>query len=205
MVTIYQVIFLWINPFFNHHLCWRLFIFSIDGCNGTGDHENYFKDITDAYEINGTQYTNCRKKFVSYRSRNEHKPVSALIENDFMFHHPETGYFLFLFQEKLRINKEVFDPKFSWVVIIFSVYFSKLNTALSEVILEVIVSLMVSAFMYQRFQCYIHTWLAECSYFEISTTQNFEFHRISKFVVKPTQNWVWMILTMNSTITDPPH
>ena len=100
-----------------HHLCWRFFIFSIDDCNGTGDHENYFKDITDAYEFDGTEYANCRKKFVSYRSRSEHKRVSKLIENDFFFHHPETGYFLFLFQQKLRDYKEVFDPKFSWVVI----------------------------------------------------------------------------------------
>ena len=89
----------------------------MDRCNGAGDHENYFKDIIDAYDLDGTKYTNCRKKFVSYRSRNEHKPVSELFENDLFFVDPETGYFLFLFHKKLRENKEVFNPKISWVFI----------------------------------------------------------------------------------------
>ena len=88
-------------------------MFSIDDCDGTGDHENYFKDITDAYEFDGTRYTNCRKKAVSYRSKNEHKPLSRLIKNDFLFLNKETGYYSFLRQRELLDNKGIFDPKFS--------------------------------------------------------------------------------------------
>ena len=53
------------------YLCWQHFIFSIDDCDGTGDHENYFKDITAAYEIDATSYTDCRKTAASYRSKYE--------------------------------------------------------------------------------------------------------------------------------------
>ena len=87
--------------------------FSIDDCNGTGDHENYFKDKTDAYDVDGTRYTNCRKKAVSFRSKNEHKPLSRLIENDFFLRNPETGNWTFLLQRELLENKEIFDPEFS--------------------------------------------------------------------------------------------
>ena len=53
-------------------------IFSIDNCDNTGDHENFFNHSTDAYEIDGTKYTNCRKITVRYRSRVEHKLLSRL-------------------------------------------------------------------------------------------------------------------------------
>ena len=89
------------------------FNFSIDDCDGTGDHENYFKDITDAYEFDGTKYTDCRKKAVSYRSKYEHQPLSRLIENDFFLLNRETGHWSELFRQDLLDNKEILDPKFS--------------------------------------------------------------------------------------------
>ena len=90
-----------------------LFIFSIDDCGGTGDHENYFKVFTDAYEIDGTKYTDCRKKAVSYRSKNTHEPLSKIIENDFLLLNQETGHYSLLFQQELLKNKEIIDPKYS--------------------------------------------------------------------------------------------
>ena len=90
-----------------------LFIYSIDDCDGTGDHENYFKDITDAYDFDGTKYTDCRKIAVSYRSKKEHKPLSRLIEHDFLLLNQETGQYTYLFQQELLDNKEILDPKFS--------------------------------------------------------------------------------------------
>ena len=91
--------------------------FSIDDCDGTGDHENYFKDVTDAYEFDGTKYTDCTKKAVSYRSKNEHLPLSRLIENNFLLLNRATGRYSYLKQQQLLDNKEILHPKFSWVVI----------------------------------------------------------------------------------------
>ena len=87
--------------------------FSIDDCDGTGDHENYFKDVTDAYEFDGTKYTDCTKKAVSYRSKNEHLPLSRLIENNFLLLNRATGRYSYLKQQELLDNKEILDPKFS--------------------------------------------------------------------------------------------
>ena len=88
-------------------------IFSIDDCDGTGDHENYFKDTTDAYDVDGTKYSDCRKIAVSYRSKNEHKPLSKLIQYDFLLLNKPTGYYSFLKQQELLANKEILDPNFS--------------------------------------------------------------------------------------------
>ena len=109
------------------NLWWEFFIFSIDDCDGTGDHENYFKDITDAYEVDGTKYTNCRKKAVSYRSKYQHEPLSRLIENDFLLLNRVTGHYSYLFQQELLDNKEILDPKFSWVFIYISFLFELLD------------------------------------------------------------------------------
>ena len=87
--------------------------FSIDDCDGTGDHENYFNDITDAYEIDGTKYTNCKKIAVSYRSKYEHKPLSRIIESNFLLFDRVTGSYSPLFQQQLLDKKEVIDPKYS--------------------------------------------------------------------------------------------
>ena len=111
MVKIYEVIFL--SNLFMNLLCLRFFNFSIDDCDGTGDHENYFKDITDAYEIDGTKYTDCRKKAASYRSKYEHKPLSRLINSVFVLLNQETGRYQTLFQQQLFDKKEIIDPKFS--------------------------------------------------------------------------------------------
>ena len=89
------------------------FIFSVDDCDGTGDHENYFKLTTDAYDLDGTRYTNCTKIAVSYRSKNEQKRLPSLIENDFFLRDPETGHYSFLRQQELLDKKGIFDPKFS--------------------------------------------------------------------------------------------
>ena len=88
-------------------------MFSIDDCDGTGDHENYFKDITDAYEIDGTRYTDCRKTAASYRSKYEHKPLSMLLENDFLLLNKKTGHYSYLLRQELRDNNEILNPEFS--------------------------------------------------------------------------------------------
>ena len=90
-----------------------LFIFSLDDCDGTGDHENYFQHTTEAYDVDGTKYSDCRKIAVSYRSKNEHKPLSKLIQYDFLLLNKPTGYYSFLKQQELLDNKEILDPNFS--------------------------------------------------------------------------------------------
>ena len=69
--------------------------------------------MTDAYEIDGTKYTDCRKKAASYRSKYEHKPLSRLIESVFVLLNQETGRYQTLFQQQLFDKKEIIDPKFS--------------------------------------------------------------------------------------------
>ena len=98
-------------------LCLRFFNFSIDDCDGTGDHENYFKDITDAYEINGAKYTDCRKIAVSCRSKDEHAPLSRL-NNVFWLRNEVTKpkhviKWSKLVQQQEFNNKEIIDSKFS--------------------------------------------------------------------------------------------
>ena len=88
--------------------------FSVDDCDGTGDHENYFTDIADAYEIDGTKYTDCRIKAISYRSKYEHKPLSRLIDNTFLLYNRVMGgEYVPLFQHQLLDKKEIIDPKYS--------------------------------------------------------------------------------------------
>ena len=87
--------------------------FSIDDCDGTGDHENYFEDNTDAYEIDGTKYTNCEIKAVTYRSKYEHKPLSRLVDSLFWLYNGVMGYSQPLFQQELLDKKEIIDPKYS--------------------------------------------------------------------------------------------
>ena len=89
----------------------RLFKFSIDDCDYTGDHENYFKYVTEAFEFDGTKYTNCTKRAVSYRSKNEHKSLSKLSEQSFLLSDGEK--FFRLNHEKISDGKEDIDPKYS--------------------------------------------------------------------------------------------
>ena len=89
----------------------RLFIFSIDDCDNTGDHENFFDDLTDAYEIDGTHYTNCTKTAVRYRSREEHKFLSSLTKIVFLLN--DGSKYTPINHEQLSKKKEIIDPKYS--------------------------------------------------------------------------------------------
>ena len=91
--------------------CLRHLIFSIDNCDNTGDHENFFDDSTDAYEIDGTKYTNCAKKAVRYRSREEHKLLSSLKDNVFLFK-DELSY-IPVNHEELSKKKDIINPNLS--------------------------------------------------------------------------------------------
>ena len=91
--------------------CLRLLIFSIDNCDNTGDHENFFDDSTDAYEIDGTKYTNCIKKAVRYRSREEHKLISSLTEVVFLLF--DGLKYTHVNENKLSNEKEMFNPDLS--------------------------------------------------------------------------------------------
>lgn len=86
-------------------------MFSIDNCDNTGDHENYFLDITEAYDIDGTKYINCKKTAVTYRSKYEHKPISKLTKNSFLLFNG--NFYSSLSHRQLLNNKEIFDPKYS--------------------------------------------------------------------------------------------
>ena len=45
---------------------------SVDEPTGTGDHENYFVDDSNVYELDGKTYTNCIKKAIHIRSIDKH-------------------------------------------------------------------------------------------------------------------------------------
>ena len=88
----------------------KLFL-SIDDCDHTGDHENYFKNINEAYEIDGTKYENCDKVAVRYRSKNEHKPLSKLTKYSFLLF---DGFsYRRFFQNEFYGKTEILNPKFS--------------------------------------------------------------------------------------------
>ena len=90
-----------------------LFKFSIDDCDHTGDHENYFKYVTEAFEIDGTKYTNCTKRAVSYRSKNEQKPLSKLSKISFLLSDGESFFRLNHKKISDESGKENIDPKYS--------------------------------------------------------------------------------------------
>ena len=89
----------------------RLLIFSIDNCDNTGDHENYFEESTDAYDIGGTKYTDCIKKAVRYRSREEHKFISSLTDGVFLLF--DGLKYTHVNEKKLSNEKEMFNPELS--------------------------------------------------------------------------------------------
>ena len=91
--------------------CLRHLIFSIDNCDNTGDHENFFDDSTDAYEIDGTKYTNCVKKAVRYRSKYEHKLISDLSEIVFLLF--DGLKYTHVNEKKLSNENEMFNPELS--------------------------------------------------------------------------------------------
>ena len=65
---------------------WTLYT-SVDNPGGTGDHENYFPQSTDVYELDGSKYRKCGKKAVHIRSKNKHEPWYSLsgIYSDIIF------------------------------------------------------------------------------------------------------------------------
>ena len=86
-------------------------MFSIDNCDNTGDHENFFDRSTDAYEIDGTKYTNCTKQAVRYRSKEDHKFLPSLKGTVFLlfdgFKYSPVNYTQFATQQA------ILNPKFS--------------------------------------------------------------------------------------------
>ena len=94
--------------------CIRNLIFSIDDCDNTGDHESYFDESIVAYDIDGTQYTNCTKKAVRYRSSEEHEFLSSLTNIVFLLY--DGSNYISVNHEQLSKKKEMIDPKYSWVL-----------------------------------------------------------------------------------------
>ena len=86
-------------------------MFSIDDCDHTGDHENYFIKVKEAYELNGAQYTDCDKIAVTYRSKNEHISLSQLTEYTFLLFDGRS--YRPIFQNEFDGKREIIDPKFS--------------------------------------------------------------------------------------------
>ena len=85
---------------------------SVDNCDGTGDHENYFKDVTEAWDIDGTKYTDCFKRAVSFRQKNEHLPLSEITKSQF-FLSADQKQFYRVTREALRRNRNIINPKYS--------------------------------------------------------------------------------------------
>ena len=65
---------------------WTLYT-SVDKPDGTGDHENYFQQSSDVFELNGSQFRDCKKKAIHIRSRIKHEPWYSLsgIYSDIVF------------------------------------------------------------------------------------------------------------------------
>ena len=89
----------------------RHLIFSIDDCDNTGDHENFFGESIVAYEIDGTQYTNCKKKAVRYRSKEEHKFLSSLTKIVFLLY--DGSNYISVDHDQFSKQKNIIDPKYS--------------------------------------------------------------------------------------------
>ena len=89
-------------------------IFSIDNCDNTGDHENFFDKSTDAYAIDGTKYTNCSKLAVRYRSKEEHKLLSSLSQTVFLL--IDGRYYFPVDHKQFSDEKTILNPKYSWVI-----------------------------------------------------------------------------------------
>ena len=56
----------------------------MDTPDGAGDHENYFDKTQDAYELDGTYYTDCIKKAMNIRSTVKHESWRA-IDKTFLY------------------------------------------------------------------------------------------------------------------------
>ena len=57
----------------------ELFIFSLDTpISGSGDHENFFTDTQNIFELNGAEYRQCEKIAMKIRSKEEGKLWFAL-------------------------------------------------------------------------------------------------------------------------------
>ena len=89
----------------------RHLIFSIDDCDNTGDHENFFDESIVAYEIDGTQYTNCTKTAVRYRSREQHQFLSTLTKIVFVL--SDGSKYTPVNHEQLVKKQNIIDPKYS--------------------------------------------------------------------------------------------
>ena len=87
---------------------------SIDDCDGTGDHENYFRDTSSAYEIDGTFYTDCVKKGVTYRSKNEHQPLSTLTQYSILASDGNKYFDVNISKRPTMSNRNIFNPDFSY-------------------------------------------------------------------------------------------
>ena len=85
--------------------------FSIDSPDGTGDHENYFVETKDAYELDGTHYTDCRKIAVNIRSKYGQKLWTAI--NDFTFLYSNGFKFFDIMKPMFQEQTPVFSPDFS--------------------------------------------------------------------------------------------
>ena len=97
----------------------RHYSFSLDNCTGTGDHENYF-DVE--FDFDATRYTNCIKKAVFYRSKDDQIPLSMLTDTLFLFlseeermnHTSESAYETYKsLQQKGFAFGDLIDPKYS--------------------------------------------------------------------------------------------
>ena len=71
---------------------WTLYT-SVDKPDGTGDHENYFRQSSDVFELNGSQYKDCKKKALHIRSISKHEPWYSLsgIYSDIVFLFSKNG------------------------------------------------------------------------------------------------------------------
>ena len=85
--------------------------FSIDDCDNTGDHENFFDKSTDAYDIDGTRYTNCVKQAVRYRSKEEHKLLPSLTQTVFLLF--DGNHYSPIDHKQFSNKKAIFNPEYS--------------------------------------------------------------------------------------------
>ena len=84
----------------------------MDTPDGTGDHENYFLDKTDAFELDGTHYQDCIKKAVNIRSKKYHESWTA-IDKTFLYSNGFKYMYSNAENTKLQNSIPVIRPEYS--------------------------------------------------------------------------------------------
>ena len=77
----------------------------MDTPDGSGDHENYYVDVTEAFDYDGTHYTDCFKKALTIRSKDKTVSTKRLFDFNFRFMNGSDAFYMVnpSFQDEIPI------------------------------------------------------------------------------------------------------